>query len=79
MTGSRRYKAFTEGGWSAAVTESDYQPILDNYFKAQCMDAFFFFCPDNIYCCCTGYKGLCGDQEVVLSQREGKRPRKDTV
>lgn len=43
MTGSRRYKAFTEGGWSAAVTESDYQPILDNYFKAQCMDAFFFF------------------------------------
>jgi len=43
MTGSRRYKAFTEGGWSAAVTESDYQPIPDNYFKAQCMDAFFFF------------------------------------
>lgn len=40
MTGSRRYEAFTEGGWSAAVTESDYQPILANYFKAQCMDFF---------------------------------------
>lgn len=73
MTGSRRYEAFTEGGWSAAVTESDYQPILANYFKAQCMD--FFCCPDNIYYCCTGYKGLCGDQEVILSQKEGTKTK----
>lgn len=41
MTGSRRYEAFTEGGWSAVVTESDYQPIPANYFRAWCRNFFF--------------------------------------
>lgn len=40
MTGSRRYEAFTEGGWSAVAAESDYRPILANRFRAWCREIF---------------------------------------